>query len=331
MTRLYALVLAASLAVPAHAEPIEITARAIAVFSRYEPDRRDFGPLTFLGGLELSSSTGNFGGFSSVRLSEDGTRLTSATDRGYWFTARVESTEGKATGLADADLRPTVRPGKDMRLRTRDRDVEAIDIEGSTAWISMERSQRLHRLDLDANGRPMRATPVAVPKALSLLPDNEGVEAIVRLRAPHPYAGTLLMIAEEGPSESEDHPAWLVGGPQNLGTARPGDLSVVNRDGYAVTDIALLPNGDALLLERRYRAPFSLSMRIRRLAGEDVKPGARLDGPVLLEASLSSEIDNMEGIAVHQHDGRTIVTLMSDDNFSMLQRTLLLQFALKDE
>jgi hypothetical protein len=37
----------------------------------------------------------------------------------------------------------------------------------------------------------------------------------------------------------------------------------------------------------------------------------------------------MEGIAAHRGaSGETIITLISDDNFSALQRTLLLQFAL---
>jgi hypothetical protein len=40
----------------------------------------------------------------------------------------------------------------------------------------------------------------------------------------------------------------------------------------------------------------------------------------------------MEGIAVHRNaQGETIITLVSDDNFSAIQRNLLLQFALVDE
>jgi hypothetical protein len=38
----------------------------------------------------------------------------------------------------------------------------------------------------------------------------------------------------------------------------------------------------------------------------------------------------MEGLAVHREGGETILTLISDDNFSRLQRTLLLEFALPD-
>jgi hypothetical protein len=62
-----------------------------------------------------------------------------------------------------------------------------------------------------------------------------------------------------------------------------------------------------------------------------IKPGAVLDGPVIFEANLGDQIDNMEGLAVHRSDGQTVLTLVSDDNLSPLQRTLLLQFTLVQE
>ena len=54
-----------------------------------------------------------------------------------------------------------------------------------------------------------------------------------------------------------------------------------------------------------------------------------LDGPVIFFADLGNEVDNMEGIDAHvTAEGDTVLTMVSDDNFSMLQRTLLLQFTL---
>jgi hypothetical protein len=71
-------------------------------------------------------------------------------------------------------------------------------------------------------------------------------------------------------------------------------------------------------------------MRLRRIDATAVKPGALLDGEVLIEADMSGEIDNMEGLAVHTaENGDTVLTIISDDNFNRtLQRTLLLQFTL---
>ena len=60
-------------------------------------------------------------------------------------------------------------------------------------------------------------------------------------------------------------------------------------------------------------------------------PGAVIDGPTIFAADLGSEIDNLEGIDVHvTEQGETVLTLISDDNFSMIQRNLLLQFTLVD-
>ena len=61
----------------------------------------------------------------------------------------------------------------------------------------------------------------------------------------------------------------------------------------------------------------------------DVKPNAELDGPVLVEAGMGEQIDNMEALAVSRNDrGETMLTLMSDDNYNFFQRTLVLRFAL---
>jgi hypothetical protein len=44
---------------------------------------------------------------------------------------------------------------------------------------------------------------------------------------------------------------------------------------------------------------------------------------------MSYQIDNMEGLSVHRGaDGRLVFTMISDDNFSSLKRTILLQFTL---
>jgi hypothetical protein len=72
-------------------------------------------------------------------------------------------------------------------------------------------------------------------------------------------------------------------------------------------------------------------MRIRRIAEAELKRGSLIEGETLLEAEDNLNIDNMEGIAAHRAaSGETILTLISDDNFSLLQRTLLMQFALPE-
>jgi len=95
---------------------------------------------------------------------------------------------------------------------------------------------------------------------------------------------------------------------------------------------AILPPADLLLLERRFSLLRGLAMRIRRIPLGLIKPDALIDGKPLIVADLAYQIDNMEGIAVHTNAANeTIITLVSDDNFSVIQRNLLLQFALVGE
>ena len=82
-----------------------------------------------------------------------------------------------------------------------------------------------------------------------------------------------------------------------------------------------------LLLERRFSPARGIALRIRRIPLADIKADGVLDGRSMIEADLAYQIDNMEGIAVHRNSaGETIVTLVSDDNFSIIQRNLLSSF-----
>jgi hypothetical protein len=91
----------------------------------------------------------------------------------------------------------------------------------------------------------------------------------------------------------------------------------------------LLPSGDLLILERKFSWLAGVGIRIRRIRLQSVAPGAVVDGPSIFDADLGQEVDNMEGIDAHvTDDGDTVLTMVSDDNFSLLQRTLLLQFTL---
>jgi hypothetical protein len=52
----------------------------------------------------------------------------------------------------------------------------------------------------------------------------------------------------------------------------------------------------------------------------------------LIEADRSFVIDNMEALAAHRNAaGDTVLTVVSDDNFNPLQRTILLRFAIVGE
>jgi hypothetical protein len=93
-----------------------------------------------------------------------------------------------------------------------------------------------------------------------------------------------------------------------------------------------LPGGDLLLLERRFSLSHGVGMRLRRIAGDSLRKGALVDGDTLMEVGLTHRIDNMEAIdAWRREDGELVISLMSDDNQSFLQRTLYLEFVLSGD
>jgi hypothetical protein len=153
---------------------------------------------------------------------------------------------------------------------------------------------------------------------------NKGLEAIATVRA-GPNRGALVAFAEHLPDAAGDHTGWLwvKGKPVEIHLTNPGD--------YDVTDAAGLPDGGLLVLERRFRWSEGVKSRLRLIRRDELNPTVRIDAETIFEANLNQEIDNMEGLAVHAGaGGEIIVTMISDDNFNhLLQRTLLLQFAIE--
>jgi len=170
----------------------------------------------------------------------------------------------------------------------------------------------------------------ALPKEAACVPGNGGIEAIAVAPPESPVAGALVMFSERGCTSGPVAmgtgalPVWLA---SPSGTRR---LRLVKDGDFRPTDAAFLPGGDLLLLERRYNGGFDIGMRIRRIPRDAFAGTAPLDGPVLIEADFAYEIDNMEGLAVSRDArGRPLITLISDDNKSFLQRNVLLRFRLE--
>ncbi|HVV93329.1 MAG TPA: esterase-like activity of phytase family protein [Hyphomicrobiales bacterium] len=310
---------------PVATGPIAVHARPIAAFDPAAPSRTRFGALVYRGGLVLSSPAYGFGGWSGLRLSADGRHLLSVSDHGHWLAADVTYDGTRPSGLANAAMAP-LREANGEPFPPRERDTESLEVEGTSAWIGAEGTNRIWRFDLARGIAGATGHPIAVPPEMRRgVPFNGGYEALARVPAGQPHAGALVVVTEEQLDEAGNHVAWLL---DDAGAHR---FAVKMRDGYAVSDMSFLPGGDLVILERRYRPPLSLRMRVRLIAWRDVQPGRTVDGEVLIEASLAQEIDNMEGIsAFRAQDGTTVLTLISDDNFNPLERTLLLQFALAE-
>jgi hypothetical protein len=138
-----------------------------------------------------------------------------------------------------------------------------------------------------------------------------------------PVEGALVAISEKSFDENGNLYAAIVGGPLT------GEFRVRPRDDFEITDAAFLPDGDLLLLERRFSIATGVGMRLRRIEGASLRPDAVVDGEILFEANYRSQIDNMEGLdAIPEADGSVRLIVVSDDNHSILQRSLMLEFRL---
>ena len=298
---------------------IDVAASPISQFGVGTQIGDAYGELTFLGALRLTSADPDFGGLSGLRVAGDGKGVTIISDRGYWYRGELVYDGPRLSAVAE--MRKVATPGRDGKPLPGRRgfDTEGLEIEGKTAWVTAERVHWLTRYALDAEGFPAGAgKAIALPKGASSAASNGGYEAISRMSS-----GALALIAQSHRGANGELQGYVVGG------KAPFAFTVKRSDDFVPTDMTRLPEGGFVLLERRYRPPFSLSVRMRRLAEADVVAGALVDGPVLMEASLAQGIDNFEGISAHRGaDGRTVLTVVSDDNFHPLQRTLLMQFAL---
>jgi hypothetical protein len=181
------------------------------------------------------------------------------------------------------------------------------------------------RFPFARDGVRAHGRPVSLPAEARRLPANSGLEAIAMVPDGLPEAGRLAALAERA-GDGPTSPGFILNGSGPNGPTS-GRFDYVRRDGFDVTDMAFLPDGRALVLERRFGWLSGLAIRLRLVAKGAIRSGARLDPEPVLTADMGEEIDNMEGLAVHlRPDGTTRVTLLSDDNFSSWQRTLLLEF-----
>ncbi len=313
-----ALVLCASYA--DRPDKIEIRAEALKGFDLQDPAKRHFGVLEYQGGLVLTSSSKLFGGISALRVQPDGERFLALTDHGFWLRGRIVYRGECPLGITDAEMAPIL--GAEV-TSSRPPDTESIAQDGGIVYVGIERSNSILRLDYGKQGLLAKGRAIEVPPGIKTLPANQGLEAMVFVPRGGPLGGTLIAISEYGLDELGNIKAFLIGGPS------PGVFTIKRTGGYAISDAALLPDGDLLVLERQYLVEKGLAVRIRSIPMTDVKPEALVDGPVLIEAVGHFQIENLEGLSVHRApSGKILLTLISDDNFWPIQRTILLQFAL---
>jgi len=303
---------------------ILVTSSPIEQFDPKSDDGRT-GALRFIGGFRYSGSDSRLEGVSAFRLVGGRTRFLAVTDTGYWFAGDiVRDAEGRPTGFASTAIAPILSSeGLPQTRRKGLADAEGLAIDGDRVLVSFEQK---HRISAYADPRApfdRKAGPVKQPIPLGEMRTNQGIETIAVAPEGTPGGARTVIVTEQSLDADRNIFAAILG-------PKGGIFKVKREEPWSVTDGAFMPGGDLLLLERRYQGFGRIGMRIRRIDGTAIRPGALVDGPVLMEAATAQEIDNMEGMDVSvAPDGTTIVSLISDDNGSFFQRNLYLEFALE--
>ena len=305
------------------ARKVTLTARPIPL-SMSDPALEQVGGLRYQGGLWLEAEDAGFGGLSGLVLREGsaGPILLAVSDQGVRFSARLVLQEGRLVNLEDGALEPlSDLQGKPVVGKSSS-DAESLTrLPDGRILVGFERRHRIWAYTPDLTGP---ATIFDTPRRLSDAPSNGGLETL----ASWPD-GRVLGIAESLRRKNGNHAAFLREG------ASWADLEwKPSAGGFLPVDAAVLPNGDLLVLERRWSllpAP-TLSSRVVRVRADSVRPGRVLEGAVVAELTAPFVAENFEGLAVLTTlTGVTYVAVLSDDNFNPAQRTLLLWFELPRE
>ncbi|BBC71510.1 conserved hypothetical protein [Altererythrobacter sp. B11] len=278
------------------------------------------GPLRVTGLWWLRSTNQHFGGFSAL-LARPGGRLFAASDRGRQMDFSSPS-DGGGRGPAQfaffAGRQELDKAGADIESLTA-------DPASGRIWAGYEGANAIERYDPGFANRRR-----AQPAAMRDWPRNSGPEAILHLRD-----GRFIVLAEGDPAPlpGETTPGLLF--PADPVDAE-GDESEPLRfrfprpDGFRPVDMAQLPDGRVLILLRKFvlGLPPHFETRIILADPARITGGGAWSGETLFELASPLPRENYEGMAIVPGPGDAVtIWLISDDNTSVFQRTLLMRLA----
>ncbi|MCB2110925.1 MAG: esterase-like activity of phytase family protein [Defluviimonas sp.] len=251
-----------------------------------------------------------FGGLSGFDLADDGARFVVVSDRGAVFAGRLARGDDGAVTSVTITKRARLRgPGEALTgHKNIDAEGVALDPKGGF-FVSFE--QRARILHYAAPGAA--ADREIRPQVFAAYDNNFAFEALAIAQD-----GTLFTIPERPPGLGLPFPVFRV-----RGAVVDQPFTLPRIGGWAVSGADFGPDGRLYLLERGYWPLLGFMNRIRRvtLAGDRV-----VADEVILETQ-AGDFDNLEGMAVWRDArGAIRLTLVSDDNFSPLQKTELVDF-----
>jgi len=312
--------------------PIALTAKPVSL-QAINPGRKSVGGLTFAGGFHLTTDDAGFGGWSGLSMLDDH-RLLAVSDSGHYLWIDLAADDLTPTGASIGEIRDAKGQVFPTKVSV---DSEGLAVLDGLALISFEGDPRVMAYDVT------RCLHAARPATLGwdlntafkagglTIEPNLGVEGLAITDDGFLIAGLESQVGGESPFSIRPL------------EASPDFKFRIGRKSPELVGLDAVTEGNAIRLfslHRSSQAPLSSNAItfIETVLTRDANPsGKRADQTfsiksslVLAEMNLLLTIDNYEGIAARRMpDGRVRLYVISDNNFSGRQRTLLMAFDVK--
>lgn len=268
------------------------------------------GPIERTTRVVWRADTAEFGHYSGLAVSPDGSRIWTVGDKGHFAEADLTRRNGALTGVTLRESGPLLDPDGSEASGYR------IDAEGLSRGSDGRLYVSFEAVDRISAYRHFEVPPEAVPtpREFEALQNNSAIEAL----AAGP-GGTLYAIPERSGALDRPFPvfryregAWSI------------PFSVPRRPPFLVVGAEIGPDGRLYILERDHGL-LGFRSRIRRFE----IGAAELKAEETLIESGRGMFDNLEGMALWRDaNGQIRILCISDDNGRFFQRTELVEFTL---
>ncbi|KQT31426.1 hypothetical protein ASG29_14990 [Sphingomonas sp. Leaf412] len=274
---------------------------------------RRIGRLEPIGAVALTADDPAFGSFSGLALWRgqaillgDGGTFVRLAIRGRTLTTLGSGSlpGGPGTGWAKAD---------------RDSESLAVDPATGRAWVGFERANAIFRYA----PRFARTESWRAPRAMASWRTNSGAESLARLPD-----GRFVAIAEAGDWARREWPAVLFSGDPAAPGTRAMRLRYRPPRTVVPSDATALPDGDLLVVHRRWDGLLNFTVRIARVPAASIRPGGLMVATEIAHFPPHLLGENAEGIAVTREGKDTMVWLVTDNDGAFYRRTILAKFRL---
>ncbi|SFS19068.1 esterase-like activity of phytase family protein [Yoonia litorea] len=247
-----------------------------------------------------------FGGFSAIEMADDGASFTALSDRGNFVRATVSRQDNQ---ISDVQLlnfyRLTDENGRGLMHAFNDSEGLA-DLGNGSFAVSFEWTHGLRTFDSIATP----PSPLITAPGFSIFQPNSSLEALAVDRE-----GSLYTIPERSGRAEWPFPVyrykddeWRIA------------FEIPRHGSFLIAGADFGPDGRLYVLERDFLGiGFRSRVRSFEVNGSDERTVLQT-GPLVH--------DNLEGISVWQSGDDIMLSLISDDNFSAIQRTELVEYRL---